>query len=496
MIKPLKKLYSCLNPIALGSSLFVATALFFSIVFPDIFFKTLSWIQNTFVFSISWFYIVVIFFLFWVCVYLSLSHYGKLRLGGISKPRYNTFTWIAMLFSAGMGTGLVFSGVYEPLFHYLNPPIEVGNPIEAMNQSFQITFLHWGFSGWVVYVYVGLIISYFCFQKKLPFRVSSMLYPLLKEKIYGKIGIFIDIISVVAILLGVGTTLGRGALQINSGLKHLFEIPFSGISQALIIIVITLFATVSVLSGIHRGIRRLSELNIILCLLLLFFMIVMGPTVFILNSFVEQTGAYLQNLITQMTRINSLGSSEWRSQWTILYWAWWISWSPFVGLFIAKVSEGRTIREFIIGCLFLPALISCLWFTAFGGTVIHYHIDGLMNLEPFLETEYSILTFKFLESFPLPQITSFLTVLTLAIFFITSSDSASYVIHHMTSYKKTPSQSGKIYWSFMEGLLALVLILLGGIQSLELLVIASAFPFTVLICFMVYGYFKELRSQF
>ena len=481
------------NSIFISSSLSVLSILIGSIVFPKWFFNTLTWIKATFVLNISWFYTLTIFCLFCFCLYLVFSSYGRIRLGSTSKPRYNTFTWIAMLFSAGMGTGLLFSGVYEPLHHYLFPPLGKGSTPESMDLSFQLTFLHWGFSGWVVYTCVGLIVAYFCFQKKLPFRISSILHPFLKDKIHGPIGVIIDTVSITAILFGIATSLGRGTMQINSGLKHLFQLPFSEWSQGCIIITITIIATFSVLSGLNRGIRRLSEMNMILCLFLLIFMLFSGPTIFLLNSFVEYTGLYLQNLVTYMTRIQSLGPTDWRSKWTILYWAWWIAWAPFVGLFIARISEGRTVREFIIGCLVAPTVLSFIWFTVFGGTAIHYHIENLMNLEPFVKTEYSILAFKFLEHFPFAKVTTLITLITVAIFFITSSDSASYVIHRMSSTQKNPAKIGKIYWSFIEGLLALMLVFSGGIQSLELLVIITAFPFTILICLMVYGFFKELQ---
>ncbi len=486
--KTLKKF----NITAVLSSLLVFLILAGFKIFPQKTFSLLSWVKSTFVLNISWFYVTVIFVLFCFCIYLIFSSYGGKRLGSLSKPKYSTFTWIAMLFSAGMGTGLLFSGVYEPLYHYLFPPSGEGSTPQSMDLSFQLTFLHWGFSGWVVYTIMGLVFSYFCLYKGHPFRISCMLSPFFKDKINSPLAWCIDIFSIIAILFGVSTTLARGTMQINSGLRHLFDISFSGTTQALIIVFITLCAVLSVISGLNRGIRRLSEINILLCAVLLVFMFIAGPTVFLLNSFVEYTGAYLQNLISDMTRINSLGSSEWRSQWTILYWAWWIAWSPFVGTFIARVSEGRTVREFVIGTLVIPSCISFLWFTAFGGTAIEQHITGDMNLEPFVKTEYSILIFKFLEHFPLAQVMSYISILAVALFFITSSDSASYIVHNLAGTKNKTSH--KIYWAFLEGFIALALLFLGGIQSLELLVIISAFPFTIFVCIIVYGFFKELKN--
>ncbi len=500
ILKNIKKSkFIALNPIAIGSSVLVFGILFVATFFSPLLLSVLSWIKTVFVINISWFYVLVIFVLFCVCLYLVLSPYGNRRLGSIDQPKYSFFTWTAMLFSAGMGTGLLFSGVYEPLYHYIFPPQGTAISQQAIDISFRLTFLHWGFSGWVVYTCMGLVFSYFCFYKKLPFRVSSMLYPFLKEKIHGPIGWCVDIFAVNAILFGVATSLGRGALQINSGLKYLFNWPFSTTIQSLIIIGITFCATLSVISGLNKGIRRLSEITIVLCCLLLVFMFAVGPTTFLFNSFVEYSGAYFQNLIADMTRIHSLGSGEWRSQWTILYWAWWITWSPFVGLFIARISEGRTIREFILGALTIPTILSFLWFAAFGGTAIYYHIHDLMNLKPLLKTEYSMIVFKFLEHFPLSSVMSFVAFLAVVLFFVTSSDSASYVVHNLSTQNKSAqsivdnnTHKRKIYWSCMEGLIALSLLVLGGIKSLELLVIVMSFPLTILICFIFCGFLINL----
>ena len=483
-----------LNPINVGASLFVVFILSLSIFFPKILFTTLSWIQDIFVIQISWFYVLAIFLLFCLCLYLIFSSYGDLRLGDLSQPKYSNFTWISMLFSAGMGTGLLFSSVYEPLYHYVFPPFGQGMTEDALNLSYQLTFLHWGFSGWIIYACMGMIFAYFCLYKKFPFRLSYMLYPFLGDKVKGPIGYIIDIFVVIAILFGVACSLARGALQASSGIQDMFEFSMSPrIQQVIIISGITICATLSVLSGLDKGIRRLSEMNIILCLLLLLFVLVMGPTVYIFNSFVEQSGAYLQNLISQFTQIRSLGSSEWRSQWTILYWAWWFAWSPFVGVFIAKISEGRTLRSFILGVILVPSIISFLWFTVFGGTAIYYQMNQLIDLSPLLKSDASLTLFKFLEAFPFYFVTSIASLIAIILFFVTSSDSASYVIHNISSSKT--SHKGRIYWSVMEGTLALILLVSGGLRSLELLVIITAFPFTVLLLVACYGFLKELKKS-
>lgn len=484
------------NPIFTGSFLLISSVLIFAFAIPTLFFRFLSWVQNIFVFNISWFYILLIFFFFCFCVYMIFSPYGKVRLGTISRPRYSHFTWIAMLFSAGMGTGLLFSGVYEPLYHYIYPPVGKGGTLDSLHLSFQLTFLHWGFSGWAVYTLLGLAMAYFSFCKGQPQRISCMLYPILKEKTEGRLGTAIDILSVTVILFGVATTLGRGAMQINSGLKELFDMPYSQLVQSAIIFCITLIATLSLLSGLDKGIRRLSELNIVICILLLLFVLFTGPTVYLLDSFIEYSGAYLQHLLSSMTWVHSLGSVEWRSQWTILYWAWWIAWAPFVGLFIARISEGRTIREFVLGCLIVPTLLSLLWFVVFGGTAIHYHILGEMDLVSFLKTEYSIVVFEFLKHLPFTEIVSVIILFAVVIFFVTSSDSASYVIHHISDKSGKLPVFSKICWALLEGMLAVILIYFGGIKSLELLVIVTAFPFSLLICLICYSFLKELKKDF
>ena len=490
----------CENRIRAGAGFFVLFLFLLSSMAPLAFFNLLSWIQNVFVFYFSWFYVLLFFCAFCLCLYLSFGPYKKRRLGNLKKPRYNNWTWIAMLFSAGMGTGLVFSGVYEPLHHYLYPPIGSGDTAEALSLSFQLTFLHWGFSGWAIYALMGLAMAYFCFCKNYEQSISAMLQPLFKNKMKGSWRYMVDILSVVVILMGVATTLGRGSEQINSGIKELFGFPYSPLIQVIIIGLITGLATCSLLSGLNKGIRFLSELNMLVCLSLLLFVLLAGPTVFLLNAFVEHFGSYLQNLISRMTQVQSLGSEEWRSQWTILYWAWWLAWAPFVGLFIARISEGRTVQELILGAMIAPTLLSAMWFTVLGGTAIHGHIEGTMDFQAMLKTEYSLALFAFLKHLPITEIVSVVALFAVGVFFVTSSDSASYVIHHISASKKgtsakKSSQLNKVYWSVLEGTLAMALIYFGGIKSLELLVIIMAFPFSLLFCLICYSFFKEIKKE-
>ena len=493
------KLWFVQNPILAGAGSFVFLLFLLSSMAKVTFVHFLSWIQNIFVLWFSWFYVLLFFSAFCFCLYLAFGPYRKKRLGHLNKPKYNNWTWIAMLFSAGMGTGLVFSGVYEPLYHYFYPPQGEGGTTDSLSLSFQLTFLHWGFSGWAVYALMGLAMAYFCFCKNYNLRVSSMLAPLFSHKLKGGWMYVVDILSVVVILMGVATTLGRGALQINSGFKELFGIPYSAFIQSGIILLITGMATASLLSGLNKGIRLFSELNMFVCLLLLLFILFAGPTVLLLNSFVEHFGAYLQGLISSMTWVHSLGSVEWRSQWTILYWAWWLAWAPFVGLFIARISEGRTVQELILGALIAPTLLSAIWFTVLGGTAIQGHIEGTMDFQSLLKSEYSLTLFAFLKHLPWTGLVSTLALLTLVVFFVTSSDSASYVIHHISHTKKGLSvkypRLSKVYWSVLEGGLAMALIYFGGMTALQLLVIIMSFPFAILFCLICYSFFKEIKKE-
>ncbi len=483
------------NPVFIGAGGLIFFILALAFLFPNGFFNVLSRGQNVFILYTSWFYVFLFFLFFCLCIYLALSPYGRLKMGA-GPPKYNNGTWIAMIFSAGMGTGLLFSGVYEPLYHYFYPPSGPTTGVEPLPQAFQLTFLHWGFSGWAIYTLTGIIMAYFSFCRGKSLKISSIFSPFLKGRSAGFLKSLIDIVSVVVILIGMAVTLGRGSMQINSGLKELWGISYSSTTQTLIIFAITVGSALSLISGLNKGIRRLSELNLLICLFLLLFVFSAGPTVFVLSSFVEHSMHYLLDLIKNMTRVNSLGSVEWRSQWTLLYLAWWVAWTPFTGLFIARISKGRSVRQIVLASLLAPAGLSCFWFAVFGGSAIEYHLTGEMNLQPLLKTEYSLLLFEFLKHFPFSKTLCITALLAIVVFFVTSSDSASYVIHQISSRKGRFPLWGKLYWASLEGLLAIALLYLGGIKALELLLIVSAFPLLLLIALACFCFLKELRSPF
>lgn len=487
------------NKVLTGVSATVLFIALFYLVLPDLSLRFFTWIKLDFVFKSFWIYIFVAFVCTFFCLYLVLSPYRNKKLGKKGdKPEYNLVTWFAMLFSAGMGTGVMFCGVYEPLYHYIHPPAKALSSLSPFDFSFLLTFWHWGLAGWALYVVVGFSLTYLCSRKNLPLRFSSALEPIFKQKIKGSLGYVIDALTVLCTLFGVATTLGRGAMQLNAGLSEVYGISFSTFNQSWLIVGITFLVTLSILSGLNRGVRRLSELNIILCFCLLLFLFFSGPTGFLIKSFFKSTGIYFLQIFNLKTWFTPFGGPQWQSEWTTLYWAWWMAWAPFVGLFIARISKGRTVKEFILGSLLAPSLISFFWFVIYGGTAIHEHIQNNMDLTSFLEKDYAVIIFKFLPHFSFYPWVSYLSLFAILVFFITSSDSASYMISNIT---QSPSVNSpyrvykKIYWASLEGFLALFFLLLGGIRVLEQMVIVISSPFCILIVLLIVSLIKQLRED-
>jgi choline/glycine/proline betaine transport protein len=325
----------------------------------------------------GWFFTLAMTLILLFVVYIMFSRYGDIRLGGEdAEPDFSTTSWFAMLFSAGMGIGLLFYGVAEPMFHFINPPMPVENQVEAAHQAMAFTFMHWGLHSWAVYALIGLALAFFSFNKGQPLSIRTIFYPLLGDRINGAWGNLIDILATVATLFGVATSLGFGVQQINAGLSHLFGINQSVIVQMILIVIITSIATVSVVRGLDAGVKKLSEINIRLAMLLLLFVLICGPTMFILNGFAENIGYYMQKLLVISTWNETFENTNWQNSWTVFYWAWWIAWSPFVGMFIARVSRGRTIREFLMGVLCVPTIVTFLWMTVFGNTALYIEMFG------------------------------------------------------------------------------------------------------------------------
>lgn len=454
-------------------------------------------LQQAITTDFGWFYIVsVAGFLIFV-LFLMFSRYGTIKLGpDESEPEFSYLSWFAMLFSAGMGIGLLFFGVAEPIQHFAAPPVGEGHTIEAARQAMILTFFHWGFHAWAIYIVVGLALAYFAFRRGLPLTVRSALFPLIGRRIYGPIGHAIDIFAVLGTMFGVATSLGFGVLQVNAGFHHLFGLPVGPWVQLGLIAAITSLATLSAFVGLDKGIKRLSELNIVVAIALLVFVLLAGSTLFLIQAYVQNVGAYLGALVQRTFRMYAYEPNDWFSNWTLFYWGWWISWSPFVGMFIARISRGRTIREFVTGVLLVPSLFTFLWMTIFGNTAIAMDLDGTADLAAAVAKDMPVALFQMFEHLPLSGVASALATLLVITFFVTSADSAALVIDTITSGDADdPPAWQRIFWAVGAGVVAAVLLVAGGLQALQTAAIASALPFTLVMIFMCYGLLRALQAE-
>jgi len=427
---------------------------------------------------------------------LLIGRFGDIRLGGPdARPEFSTLGWFSMLFSAGMGIGLLFYGVAEPMFHYAaNPHVEEGT-IESARVAMDITFLHWGLHPWAIYCLVALSLAFFAFNKGLPLSIRTAFYPLFGERIYGWTGHVIDILATVATLFGVATSLGLGVQQVNAGLDHLLGIGQSTTIQVFLIGGITLIATWSVVMGLDKGIRRLSEINISIAGLLALFVLLVGPTLFVLDALLENIGYYLQYLPQLSTWNETYEQTKWQHGWTIFYWSWWIAWSPFVGMFIARVSHGRTIRQFILGVLLVPTFITFVWITIFGNTALFIEMFGGGGISRVVQDNIPVSLFVLLGNFPLSALTSTLAIIVIVTFFVTSSDSGSMVIDIITSGgNPNPPVLSRLFWAIMEGLVAAVLLIGGGLVALQTATITTGLPFAIIILGMCFALYRGLSE--
>ncbi|MFW5920794.1 MAG: BCCT family transporter [Polyangiales bacterium] len=476
---------------------FLAFGVFKTELASDLFPKILDWVSTHF----GWLYVGSLGFFIIFALWLLFSRHASIRLGDDDeRPEFHLLTWFSMLFSAGMGIGLVFYGVAEPMMHYASPPGVEGGTIEAAEHALPTTFFHWGIHAWAIYVLMALAIAYFSFRRKLPLAIRSCFYPILGERIYGWPGHLIDILAVFGTLFGLATSLGLGAQQVNAGLNYLFDIPLETKSQLILIAVITGAATISLVTGVSKGIRRLSEANMVLAALLMIFVFVVGPTLFIVNSFVENVGNYLGEVFTRTFRVGVMGGdqSEWAKSWTLFYWGWWIAWSPFVGMFVARISRGRTIREFILGVLLVPTGVTFIWFSVFGGTALDLELSG-HGISAAVSDDLSTAIYVMLEKLPLSAITSFLAAAVVAVFFVTSSDSASFVVDMLTSGgHPDPPIWQRVFWACTEGACAAVLLYAGGSKALNALqaaVVTIGLPFCVVLLVMCWSLVRALRQD-
>ncbi|KPL60079.1 glycine betaine uptake BCCT transporter [Rossellomorea vietnamensis] len=459
--------------------------------FENVTAKMQTFITSTF----GWYYLILVTVIVIFCVFLIFSPMGTIRLGKPDeKPEYTRGTWFAMLFSAGMGIGLVFWGAAEPLSHYMTPPTAEGGTDLAIKESMRYTFFHWGIHAWGIYAIVALALAYSKFRKDEPGLISATLKPIFGDKMNGPLGTIIDVLAVFATVVGVATTLGFGAAQINGGLSYLLDIPNNFTVQAIIIGIVTVLFMISAWSGLSKGIKYLSNTNMVLAVLLLVLVFFIGPTLLILNMFTDTIGAYIQNIAAMSFRIAPLNEEHrsWINGWTIFYWAWWISWSPFVGIFIARVSRGRTIREFLIGVLLLPALVSFFWFAVFGTSAIEVQQAGAALSD--LKTEEVL--FAVFNGFEWSTILSVIAITLIGTFFITSADSATFVLGMQTTYGSlTPPNYVKLTWGLAQSTVALILLYSGGLQALQNALIVAALPFSVIMALMMISLYKSLNQE-
>lgn len=489
------------KPVFIISAVLIVGFILFGVFFTEQAGKLFSYLQGFITNTFGWMFIVLMNVALAFCIYLAASRYGDIRLGKQTEaPQYSLFSWIGMLFSAGVGIGLVYWGTAEPLYHFMAPPLGEAETVEAAKQAMNISFLHWGLHAWALYAIVALSLAYFHFRRGLPLSIRSTLYPLIGKKIYGPWGHAVDILAVFGTMFGVVTSLGLGVQQINSGLSVLFGVPDSLNVQFIIIALVTALAALSVMMGLDKGIKRLSDINIGFTGVLLAFMVVLGPTLFIIDSFFENIGNYMMSIIPLGFWGEAYSNTDWQASWTIFYWAWWVSWAPFVGIFIARISRGRTIREFVLGVLLIPMTILFFWFTAFGGVAIHMEL--LAALDPALvspglveavQANSSSAIFKLVEHYPLTKPITLLIVIMIVLWFVTSSDSASFVIDMLTAGGDTnPPKIQRLFWASTEGVIAAILLAAGGLQALQAAAIIAGFPFALVIFVMMVALWRGL----
>jgi choline/glycine/proline betaine transport protein len=486
------------GPVFWSSIVFLVISIGMVLIFREDAEEFFSDAQGAITANMGWLFILSVNIFVAFCFYLAFSRFGKIRLGGRhAKPEFSTPAWFAMLFSTGMGIGLLFWSIAEPINHFQTPPIEAPGTPAAARQAMNFTFLHWGLHAWAIYGLMALALAYFTYNRQLPLTVRSAFYPFLGERIHGITGHVIDVLAVIATLFGLATSLGLGVQQVAAGLNHVFPAIENNITnQIILIVVITGVATLSVISGVDRGVRILSEWNLRIALFVLVAVMVLGPTVFILGSFVQNTGSYIGNFLQLSFWNESYTTQNWQGSWTVFYWAWWISWAPFVGIFIARVSKGRTIKEFILGVLIAPSLLCFLWMTAFGSTALREILAGDPTIADAVAADISTALFVFFEQLPFSLILNVIAIILVACFFVTSADSGSLVVVSLTSGgKRDPSLFIRLFWALGGGAIAAVLLLGGGLQALQAAVIMTGLPFAIILLLMSYSLYLGLKEE-
>ncbi|MEE2643309.1 MAG: BCCT family transporter [Myxococcota bacterium] len=494
-------------PVFFTSAISLIFFLVSAVIAPEATVSLCTSVKNWILSNFSWFYILSVSLIFAFSIWLALGPLGALRLGGADeRPTYSRASWYAMLFAAGMGIGLVFYGVAEPMRHYMSPPTGAGESGAAAAHALPLTFHHWGLQAWSIYALIGLSIAFFSYRRGLPLALRSCFYPIFKEKIHGPIGHFIDIIAVFGTLFGLATSLGAGATSVSAGLSRLFGIADGVNTQLMVIGVITFAATVSLVTGVDKGIKRLSEANMVIAACLLLFVFLVGPTVEILSSFVEGIGFYFRDFIDRSFRIGHHGDPQeekWIQGWSVVYWGWWIAWAPFVGMFVARISRGRTIRDFVLSIIFVPVTVTFFWFAVFGGSALSSELREPMVAAMKGAASYSqadaVAVYALLEQLPFAPVLCGLAVIVVTIFFVSSSDSASFVVDMLTSGgHPDPALWQRIFWATAEGATAAVLLYTGGekvLSGLKAGVVSFGLPFCFLILLMGYALLIALKEE-
>lgn len=489
--------------VSIVSAILVLAFIIFTIAKPELSSTTFNNINASLNKNFNWLYVLTINFSFIFLLVIGISKLGRIKLGGFTaKPEYNNFSWYAMLFSAGIGIGIFFYGVAEPIYHQNIPE---GLSSGSVFDNFKVMYMHWGAHAWALYGLVAVGLGYFAYNKKLPFSFRSLFYPLIKDKIFGIWGDIIDTFAVLAVLFGLATSLGLGANQINSGMNYVFGIPINSTVQIILIVIITFIATLSVVSGISKGIKLLSQANTIISGVLLVAILLIGPTVYILSTYMSSMGLYIKDFFgAGLFTATAADDISWQGTWTVFYWAWWISWTPFVGTFIARISKGRTIREIAIGTVVLPTIIITIAMTILGASGVYTNdlYDGVIKkaIDSNIATAMFEMFRYMIDSKALQMVFSFVAIIAIVLFFVTSSDSGSLVVDNLTSGgKKDSPKTQRVFWALMEGLIALSVLLLGGedaLKTIQSAVVITGLPFAILLIIMMYSLSKELKKSY
>ncbi|WP_029076888.1 BCCT family transporter [Kaistia adipata] len=485
-------------PVFFGSVAIVLLFVGIGAAFPQRADEIFSGMQAAILSGFGWLYLLAVGIFLIAMILLSFGRYGDLKLGpDDAVPDFRFLSWLSMLFAAGMGIGMMYFAVGEPMTHFAAPPEAAPLTIAAKREAMSVTFFHWGMHAWAIYAVVGLSLAYFGYRYNLPLTIRSGLYPILKERIHGPIGHVVDIFAVCGTMFGLATSLGFGVLQINAGLNYLLGVPVSLSIQILLVAVVTAIATLSVMSGLDRGVRVLSELNLSVAVLLMLFVLLVGPTRLLMRDFVQNIGLYLDSILLRTFNIYAYEPRPWIDKWTLFYWAWWISWSPFVGMFIARISRGRTVREFVVAVLFIPAGFTFFWMTVFGNTAME--IDTTLAsgaLAKAVQADLSVALFQFFQYLPFSAVTSALAVVLIVIFFVTSADSGSLVMDTIAAGGRTDTPYlQRVFWCVLSGAVAAVLLAAGGLSALQSATISTALPFSIVMLILVWSLFLGMKAD-